>query len=329
MTNPILDVRGVKVEITEGERTLFPVDGVSFSLAPGEALAIVGESGAGKSLTLRAILDLLPPNARRSAGEILFASTGPLSAVDPASRRGAGIALVFQEPMSALNPLLRVGDLIAGAYAATHRVSRAAARSQAVQLMKEVGIPAAEARMRLYPHQLSGGLRQRVMISMALATEPRVLLCDEPTTALDVTIQQQILDLVKRIRDERALALVYVTHDLAIVGDVCDRVAVMYAGRLIETGTVDEVFSAPRHPYTYALLRSVPAIDRAAADLVTIPGRAPDPRSFPRGCRFHPRCPLARADCLEASYELAPLGSGRATACIHHGEVEELDDARS
>ena len=324
----LLEARDLRIRIRSGRREFTPVDGVSLELARGGSLAIVGESGSGKTLTLKALLDLLPPAAELAGGEVRFAVDGELRAVDLASVRGSGIAMVFQEPMSALNPLRRVSGLLTDAWRATHHGSHAEARSRALELLEEVGIPAPAKRMRAYPHQLSGGLRQRVMIAMALASDPRVLLCDEPTTALDVTLQRQILKLLDRVRRERGLGLIYVTHDLAVIGEICDRIMVMYAGRAVETGAVDTVFGSPAHPYTHALLRSVPAIETRAEELLTIRGAPPDPRAgYPAGCRFHPRCPLARQDCTRASYRLAQINDTRETACIHHREVATLGGA--
>ncbi len=317
MTEPMLEVRDLRVQIDLDRTSVTPVDRVSFMVGRGECLGLVGESGSGKSLTLRALLGLLPPRARQVKGEQLLRRNGGLAPYDPQAVRGHGIAMVFQEPMSALNPLMRVGSLIAEARREDRRGGRAGTRAFVVDLLREVGIGAPEQRMRAYPHQLSGGLRQRVMIAMALASEPQVLLCDEPTTALDVTIQDQILRLLERIRTERGLSIVYVTHDLAVVGQICDRIAVMYAGRIVETGPTDQVLVEPAHPYTYGLLRSVPRLEPGGRALVSIGGAPPDPRAFPSGCRFHPRCFLAQPDCPSAEHRLARVGPGRATACIH------------
>jgi oligopeptide/dipeptide ABC transporter ATP-binding protein len=327
MTDRVLEATGLRVEVVEGDRTFFPVDGVSLEVSRGGALGIVGESGSGKTLTMRALLGLLPSTVRLVEGRIRFATNGQLEEVAPTTLRGSGIAMVFQEPMAALNPLLRAGDLVADAYRATHDCSRADARVQAFRLLGEVQIPAPEERARAYPHQLSGGLRQRVMIATALASEPKLLLCDEPTTALDVTVQQQIVELLNRIRRQRGLALVYVTHDLALVGDICDRLAVMYAGRIVELGAVKEVLSRPAHPYTQALLRSVPRLDTSADALTSIPGAPPDPRHYPVGCRFAPRCGFAQEDCRGASFQLEPVRAERASACIHHERVWNAREA--
>jgi oligopeptide/dipeptide ABC transporter ATP-binding protein len=317
MSETILEVRDLRVQIDVDRTAISPVDGVSFRVGRGECLGLVGESGSGKSLTLRALLGLLPPRSRISSGELLLRSNGALAPYDAQAVRGHGIAMVFQEPMSALNPLIRVGPLIAEARRAGHHDGRAGTQAFVADLLREVGIGAPEERMRAYPHQLSGGLRQRVMIAMALASEPRVLLCDEPTTALDVTIQDQILRLLERIRRERGLSVLYVTHDLAVVGQICDRIAVMYAGRIVETGPTDQVLIEPAHPYTVGLLRSVPRLDPGGRALESIGGAPPEPRAFPSGCRFHPRCFLAQPDCPAAEHRLAPIGPGRATACIH------------
>ncbi len=322
MNEPVLSVCDLSVGITRHGKTVVPVDDVEFDVAPGEILGLVGESGSGKSLTLKALLGLLPNGAERTSGELRFRSNGRLERYDPVTVRGRGMAMIFQEPMTALNPLVRVRDLIAEPQIVNLGIPKADARANAITLMRAVGIPDPERRARAYPHQLSGGLRQRVMIAMALAGEPTVLLCDEPTTALDVTIQDQILGLVLEIRERRGLAMVFVTHDLAVVSELCDRVAVMYAGRTIEIGTAEEVFTRPQHPYTLGLLESIPRFDGGTGDLASIGGSPPDPSSFPTGCRFRPRCPFARPDCAEAPHELRPTPSGQLTACIHPEVVE-------
>jgi oligopeptide/dipeptide ABC transporter ATP-binding protein len=233
--------------------------------------------------------------------------------------RGASIGIIFQEPMTALNPVMRVGDQIAEGPMAHMGQSRSQAKARALDLMRQVGIPDAARRARAYPHELSGGMRQRVMIAIALACEPKVILCDEPTTALDVTIQDQILKLLDAMRQDLGVSVVFVTHDLAVVAQTCDRIAVMYAGQVVETGTVETVFHAPRHPYTLGLLRSVPRFDLVRQTLDSIPGQPPDLVLPPSGCRFHPRCPYAQDDCLSGDFPLRVLGAGegRATACIH------------
>ncbi len=311
----MLEVRALRVAIRRPDRVVTPVDDVSFTVAPGEALGLVGESGSGKSLTLRALVGLLPRQGQIAGGELLYRpADGDLRPYRPEEVCGTGMAMVFQEPMTALNPLLRVGSLLAEALRGRGG-GRASSRRRAVALLREVGVPDPERQLGVYPHQLSGGLRQRVMIAMALATEPRVLLCDEPTTALDVTVQDQVLRLIDRLRRERDLAVVFVTHDLAVIGEVCDRVAVMYAGRIVEIGPVSAVLLAPRHPYTDGLGRAQPQLDRRARSLAGIGGTPPDPDAFPPGCRFHPRCVLAREDCATAAHDLLPAGDGHSTAC--------------
>jgi peptide/nickel transport system ATP-binding protein/oligopeptide transport system ATP-binding protein len=320
---PILTVRDLQVEIPLSRGTVHAVDGASFELVAGEALGIVGESGCGKSMTLRAILGLLPQPGRITGGEVVFDGTDLVNAGAGRLRgiRGAGISMIFQEPMTALNPVMRVIDQIAEGPMAHLGQSRSKARERALDLMRQVGIPDAHRRARAYPHELSGGMRQRVMIAIALACEPKVILCDEPTTALDVTIQDQILKLLSAMRRDFGVSVVFVTHDLAVVAQTCDRIAVMYAGQVVETGTVDEVFRAPRHPYTLGLLRSVPRFDLVRQTLSSIPGQPPDLVLPPDGCRFHPRCPFAQDDCVSGEFPLRPLGAGagRATACIHDG----------
>jgi oligopeptide/dipeptide ABC transporter ATP-binding protein len=318
---PILDVRDLRVEIPLTRGTVHAVDGATFELATGESLGLVGESGCGKSMTLRAILGLLPQPGRIVGGQVLFEGEDLASAASARLRdvRGASIGIIFQEPMTALNPVMRVGDQIAEGPMAHLGQSRSRARARALELMRLVGIPDPARRVRAYPHELSGGMRQRVMIAIALACEPKVILCDEPTTALDVTIQDQILKLLAAMRRDFGVSVVFVTHDLAVVAQTCDRIAVMYAGQVVETGTVDEVFRGPRHPYTLGLLRSVPRFDLVRQSLESIPGQPPDLVLPPSGCRFHPRCPFAQADCVSGEFPLRPLGAGdgRATACIH------------
>jgi oligopeptide/dipeptide ABC transporter ATP-binding protein len=294
---------------------------LSFSIAPGEVLGLVGESGSGKSVTSLAIMGLLPPGAAIS-GEITFqngdAVPQRLTSLNPnqlRQLRGSSIAMIFQEPMTALNPVMRVGDQIAEAVLAHHRVSKAEAWRRAVEGMREVAIPDPEQRARSYPHQLSGGMRQRVMIAMAIVNRPQLLVADEPTTALDVTIQQQILDLLNDLRHKFGLAMLFISHDLAVVSHVADRVAVMYAGELVELGTKADIFQAPAHPYTCGLLRAIPtlATDRALP-LATIEGTVPSHAQLPPGCVFEPRCPHRIATCAVERpllIEVAPSHSAR------------------
>ncbi len=317
MTERLLEVSDLSVTLKRAGKAITPVDGVSLAIERGEALGIAGESGCGKSLTLKAIIGLLPPGAI-VGGDLHFAldQDEPIP-YTPADVHGHGISIIFQEPMTALNPTMRVGDLIAEGPKIHHGLDRKGARERAIELMRLVGIPSPEKRARMWPHQLSGGLRQRVMIAAALSTEPKLLLCDEPTTALDVSIQDQILGLLQDLRARLDMSIIFVSHDLAVLGELCDRIAIMYAGEIVETGPVDEVFTDPRHPYAEALMTSVPSFHATAERLCGIDGAPPDPASFPDGCRFRPRCRYAQEDCRAAAYRLAPITADRATACIH------------
>jgi oligopeptide/dipeptide ABC transporter ATP-binding protein len=298
---PILAVDDLHVSfITEGG-VVEAVRGVSFTLSPGEVLGVVGESGCGKSVTAMSLTGLTrsDPNAR-FAGSVRFRGRELLTLGERELRRvrGAEIAMVFQDPMTSLNPVHRVGSLIAETLRAHVEISRSAADARAVELLREVGIPEPERRARDYPHQFSGGMRQRVMIAMALACEPAVLIADEPTTALDVTIQAQILRLIERMRESRGAAVVLITHDLGVVARLADRVAVMYAGRIVEQGTVRDVFHRPQHPYTWGLLESIPRIDRERIDrLHSIAGQPPSLIDLGEGCAFRARCAYAHARC--------------------------------
>jgi oligopeptide/dipeptide ABC transporter ATP-binding protein len=318
MSQTSLEVEQLSVRIGKGEDAVTPVTGVSFAVGAGEAVGLVGESGCGKSLTLRAIVGLLPRGGAVE-GTRRFALDGDTPVeYDPVRVRGRGIGMIFQEPMTALNPTMRIGHLIAEPLRA-RGISKRESHRRAIDLMSQVGIPDAARRARAWPHELSGGLRQRAMIAAALATEPRLLLCDEPTTALDVCIQDQILGLLSTLVRERGMSILFVTHDLAVVSQLCDRVAVMYAGELVEVGETAEVLAAPTHPYTRALLRSAPSFDGARGRLTGIPGRPPDPRAFPAGCRFAERCELAQPSCRTRVPELrsTPLVEDeRLTACL-------------
>jgi len=297
------------------------VRNLTFSIAPGEVLGLVGESGSGKSLTSLAIMGLLPPGALLS-GEIQFQNNGSrnnLRDLDPESMRrlrGSHIAMIFQEPMTALNPVMRVGDQIAEAVLAHNSVSKSEARSRAVEGLRDVAIPDPEQRARSYPHQLSGGMRQRVMIAMAIINRPQLLIADEPTTALDVTIQAQILDLLNDLRHKFGLAMLYISHDLAVVSHVADRVAVMYAGTLVELASKEEIFNVPAHPYTQGLLRAVPSLttDRIQP-LATIEGTVPSIGAPPAGCLFEPRCPHRIPECAKQVPPLVEVRPGHWARC--------------
>ena len=332
VTGPMLQVRDLHVQIASRRGLVRAVDGVSFEVARGDALGIVGESGSGKSMTLRAILGVLPPEAHVTAGQVLLDGQDlvPLRQSDLNRIRGPKMSMIFQEPMSALNPVMRVGPQIAEGPLVHLGVSRSKAAERALELMRRVGIPDPERRFRAYPHEFSGGMRQRVMIAIALACEPEIILCDEPTTALDVTIQDQILRLLAGLCRETGVSLIFVTHDLPVVAQICQQVAVMYGGRLVETGPVREVLIDPRHPYTLGLVRSAPDFDNVRESLVPIPGSPPSLVSPPEGCRFHPRCKFAEEDCLVTEPPLKVLGGGRATACLHHERtIESLEAERA
>jgi peptide/nickel transport system ATP-binding protein/oligopeptide transport system ATP-binding protein len=302
------------------------VDGVSFDVRSGETLGIVGESGCGKTVTSLSILGLLPtPPARIEEGSsIRFLGEELVGAAEHRLRelRGNEIAMIFQEPMSSLNPVFTVGRQIGEALRLHRGLDRAGARAEAVRLLAEVGIPDPASRVDAYPHQLSGGMRQRVMIAMALSCEPKLLIADEPTTALDVTIQAQILELLADLRERRGMAVLLITHDLGVVAEVCDRVIVMYAGQVVETGDVHAIFASPKHPYTRGLLGSLPVVDDPSKRLTAIPGTVPSPTAWPTGCRFRERCPEAGAGCEQAQslVELEQVhGDGRAARCWRAG----------
>jgi peptide/nickel transport system ATP-binding protein/oligopeptide transport system ATP-binding protein len=299
-----------------------PVDSVTLSVAAGEMLGIVGESGSGKSLTLKAVLRLLPPTAT-IGGQVLWQGHDIAGLPEPAMRamRGRDIAMVFQEPMTALNPVLTVGLQITESLAAHLGLRGAAARRRAAELLDLVGIPDARRRLRSYPHEFSGGMRQRAMIAIALASAPKLLLADEPTTALDVTIQDQILKLLLRLKDELSMAVILVTHDLGVVAATCDRVAVMYAGRIMEAGSVAAIFAAPSHAYTLGLLRSIPGAQHARQRLDGIAGTPPDPNDMPPGCRFAPRCGYAVAACRGAIPPLIAVALNQESACLRAADL--------
>jgi len=317
MSEHLLEVSDLHVTMQRRGLPVTPVDGVSLTLDRGEILGIAGESGSGKTLTLRSILGLLPKGGV-AEGDLRFSNDGGRPApFEPTEVHGHGISIIFQEPMTALNPTMRVGDHIAEGPRIHQGMSKADARTRAIELMRLVGIPSPERRARMWPHQLSGGLRQRVMIATALSTEPKLLLCDEPTTALDVSVQDQILGLLQDLRGRLEMAIIFVSHDIAVLGELCDRLAIMYAGQIVEIGPTDDVISQPNHPYTAALMASVPSFQGTSEELQGIPGHPPDPGAFASGCRFAPRCAFARDDCTQTTYELRPTSDDRATACIH------------
>jgi oligopeptide/dipeptide ABC transporter ATP-binding protein len=319
MSAPLLRVSDLHVEFPLARGVLRAVDGVSFDVQAGEALGLVGESGSGKTMALRAIVGLLPRAARIGGGTVEIDGVDVTHGGKSTLRelRGRTVSMVFQEPMTALNPVMRVGDQIAEAPLVRLGAGRRQARARALELMRLVGIGDPSRRYDAYPHELSGGMRQRVVIAIALSANPKLILCDEPTTALDVTIQDQILKLLASLQADLGVSIVFVSHDLAVIAQTCQRIAVMYAGQVVETGTVAEVFREPRHPYTLGLLRAVPDFDVVRTHLSSIPGSPPDLASPQQGCRFHPRCAFARDDCTQAPIPLITVG-GRETRCLHH-----------
>ena len=316
----VLAVEGLEVEIPLASGMLHPVRGISFSVQRGETLCLVGESGCGKTLAALAIMGLLPSRARRTAARLEFAGTDLLRARERqmSDIRGNRMAMIFQEPMTSLNPSYTIGNQLQEVLRRHRRVSAAEARERAVYLLDKVGITAAESRLRQYPHALSGGLRQRVMIAMALMCGPALIVADEPTTALDVTIQAQILGLLAGLQREFHMGMILITHDLGIVARVAQRVAVMYAGEIVETGRVEEVFAAPLHPYTQGLLQCIPIPGKTprGEHLGSIPGLVPSLLGEQRGCAFRERCPYAFADCGAAPVSLAAQGPGRGYRCL-------------
>jgi oligopeptide/dipeptide ABC transporter ATP-binding protein len=318
-TAPALEVENLRTEFRVRGAWHAAVDGVSFALAANETLALVGESGCGKSITALSVMGLVPkPQGRIAGGSVKLAGEELVGLPEAALEkvRGDRVGMIFQEPMTALNPVLPVGFQVAEAIIVHRGGSRAEADAEALRLLEEVKIPSARARFGEYPHQFSGGMRQRVMIAMALACRPAVLLADEPTTALDVTIQAQVLGLLADLQRERGMAVLFITHNLGVVAAIADRVAVMYAGRIVETGPVRDIFANPRHPYTEALFAAIPRMELDAQALSAIPGRVPPINAMPQGCRFAPRCPLREPRCEVAQPVLLPVdGAGHLAAC--------------
>jgi oligopeptide transport system ATP-binding protein len=320
----LLDLEDLCVEFHTRDGIARVLNGVSFHVDAGETLALLGESGSGKSVTAQAIMGILdsPPAVVRS-GRILYQGRNLLELPEAERRdlRGTQLAMIFQDALSALNPVFPVGWQITEALRVRQGLGKAAARERAVELMERVKIPAARARVNDYPHQFSGGMRQRVMIAMALALDPKVLLADEPTTALDVTVQAQIMDLLMELKSERGMALILITHDLGVVASVADRIAVMYAGRIIEQAGVHDLYRRPAHPYTRALLESIPRAQRDGAPLKAIAGLPPNLLHIPPGCPFHPRCTIAQARCRTEAPAALDLGGNRLAACHFAREV--------
>jgi len=327
LTPPLLTVRDLRSYLATGQGVVRAVDGVSFTVGEAEILGIVGESGSGKSVTCRTIVGLMPAGTSYISGEVIYHPHGEASILtarqsELQALRGSQLAMIFQDPMTALNPVVNVGDQIIEAVRAHARISAEQARSRAVSLLRRVGIPAPEQRMRDYPFQFSGGMLQRAMIAIALASAPRLLLADEPTTSLDVIIQDQILSLLLDLQEDTGMSMILVSHDLAVISEVCDRILVMYAGQVVEEGPAADIITAPRHPYTRALLDAVPQGEQRG-QLRSISGSPPSLIDVPGGCRFAPRCRLAVEECLSWETELIEIGGhGRLARCLRHDEVE-------
>lgn len=319
----LLKVENLKTYFFTREGVAKAVDGVSFSLAPGEVFGLVGESGSGKSMTLRSILRLVPPASRIVGGHIFYQGEDILSW--PKNRltelRGSEISMIFQDPMTALNPVLRVGDQIFETLQEHQHLTKEELHDWAIELFRLVAMPLPERRLREYPHEFSGGMRQRAMIAIALACQPNLLLADEPTTAIDVTLQDQILRLIMDLQEQLQMSVIWVTHDFGVIAMICKRVGVMYAGKLLELAEVSEILAEPRHPYTLGLLESIPGYDTRGEALVPIPGSPPDVRNPPSGCPFHPRCRFAVEDCEQAPVLLSEVSPDHFSACIRVGEI--------
>ena len=328
---PLLEVRGLSVGFETQGGVLPAVEDVGFALYPGDILGVVGESGSGKTVTVSALVGLLADNARITSGEVIYGGRNllDLSAAELETVRGEEIAMVFQDPMTSLNPVMRVGSQIAEALR-VHGASRARARHRAVELLELVGIPDPRERFRQFPHEMSGGMRQRVVIAIAIANRPSVLVADEPTTALDVAIQAQVLEVLAAGCGAAGSSMILVTHDLGVIAEVANRVAVMYAGRIVETGTVEEIFGRPRHPYTIGLFTSLPRLDSDLGHLAPIPGTPPTLAARPPGCAFHPRCYLSagRDLCRSQTTELVHLESGQSGACHFISETAGSEGTR-
>ena len=316
---PLLEIKDLRVCFDTEEGVVKGVDGVSFQVDPGDTLGIVGESGCGKSVTCHSILKLHPPNGRIVTGSIVFDQVDLLS-LEPSSLnsyRGSQIAMIFQDPVGALNPVHTIGSQIVESLTLHRGMGKGKALAEAQRLLELVGMPDAERRMQEYPHQLSGGMNQRAMIAMALSCHPKLLIADEPTTALDVTIQAQILELMKQLQREYGMSIILITHDLGVVAEMSNRVLVMYSGRIVEQASVDDLFHRPAHPYTIGLLDSLPRIDCDLDRLALIEGSVPSPHDLPAGCYFAPRCRFATEECSREVPLLTPVRKGQEVACLH------------
>lgn len=326
-SKPLLRVEDLQVSFKTDESQVRAVRGVSFEVFPGETVGLVGESGSGKSVTNLALMGLVPkPPGRIDGGQVFYDGKDLLKLGDREMRsiRGRRIAMIFQDPMTALNPLMTIGQQLTEMTRLHLGISRKEANRQAAEMLEMVGISGAAKRLRDYPHQFSGGMRQRVMIAMALSCEPDLLIADEPTTALDVTIQAQILDLLRDLQQRRGTSIIMITHDLGVVAEICHRVLVMYAGRVVEKSDAPSLFADPKHPYTQGLLRSLPRFDQTSATLEAIPGQPPDLGNLPPGCSFRPRCPVAVEACQSHDPELVKFGTGRQVACLVAQEASRV-----
>lgn len=323
----LVEVKNLQTYFYTEEGVVKAVDGVDYEIYPGETLGIVGESGCGKSVTSLSIMRLVEsPPGKIEGGEINFQGKDltKLSEKEMRKIRGNDISMIFQEPMTSLNPVYTVGDQIIEAIMLHKGVKRKEARQQAIEMLQKVGIPLPEQRVDEYPHQLSGGMRQRVMIAMALSCDPQLLIADEPTTALDVTIQAQILELMNSLKESYGMAIMMITHDLGVIAEVSDRVAVMYAGKVVEYTDVDSLFEDPKHPYTWGLMNSIPKLDKDVERLDAIPGSVPSPLNFPEGCKFNTRCPLAEGKCFTDEPELIDAEAGHKVRCWRYKDLEEI-----
>ncbi|MCZ8320329.1 MAG: ABC transporter ATP-binding protein [Novosphingobium sp.] len=325
MTTPVLSVRDLVVEFPTRRGTLTAVNGISFDIAPGEVLGVVGESGAGKSMTGAAVIGLLEPPGRIAGGEILLKGERIDNLAPEAMRkiRGKRVGMVFQDPLTSLNPLYRVGEQLIETIQTHTTLTNAQARSRAIDLLTEVGIPAPDKRIDAYPHQFSGGMRQRVVLALALCAEPELVIADEPTTALDVSVQAQIISLLKNLCKQHNTAVMLITHDMGVIAETADRVAVMYAGRIAEIGPVQDVIKRAKHPYTQGLMGSIPSLDATSDRLVQIPGSMPRLTAIPQGCAFNPRCPSVFARCREERPEPIRVGATEVSCWLHSSDQEK------
>ena len=323
---PLLEVKGLKTYFHTDDGIVKAVDGVSFEVYSGETLGIVGESGCGKSVTSLSVMRLLDEKGEIAGGEILFDGKDIRALSDEEMRkmRGNDMAMIFQEPMTALNPVYTIGDQITEAILLHQDVDKETARKMAIDMLRKVGIPEPEKRIDEYPHELSGGMRQRAMIAMSLSCNPKLLFADEPTTALDVTIQAQILELMLELQKEYGMAIVMITHDLGVIAEMAERVVVMYAGKVVEYADVVTLFKDPKHPYTWGLMNAIPRLDEDKDVLYNIPGVVPDPLDFPKGCRFNTRCPLATDKCRTEEPPLVEIEPGHKAACWHIDRLVEM-----